>query len=386
MQKRRHPVLQYVPWLLLGLCLAACSNIPNPLAPATATPTVTLTPSPTLTPAPTATATPTATPTPLPTPNPVEIADLTNAGLTRVQTIANETLLSNGARVLCLRAEDSDGDGAPEWLALTHQEGPPARLSAFILDGEQSFWLEPATAKVGVPDVGLGQFATCEVEIRDVNVDDIPEVAVFGHADKNETILHLFAWDGTHYQRLGRFSGDAGVRFVDADGDLEMEIWEGYRDRGAPALAWNVIYTWEEQTYGWTTDRYDWYSRERPHSYPTHKAQYAVTAFYLALNDRDMPGAYALLTPQEGREYTDWVAGFATTIRVSVGGVHPVDGTVTDTSTRIAAMVISWDNEGGMIVGRRWDVEWDTILTAEGWRLAATSAEKLEEWPVTYWP
>ncbi len=381
-----HKILRYAPWFLLSLCLGACSAIPNPLAPATATPTVTLTPAPTLTPSPTATPTVTPTPTPLPTPQPVEIANLANAGLTRVQTIANEALLSNGGKLLCLRAEDSDGDGAPEWLALAHQEGPPARLSAFILDGEQSFWLEPATAKAGAPDVGLGQFATCEVEIRDVNVDGVPEVAVFGHADRNETILHLFAWDGTSYRRLGRFAGDAGVRFVDADGDLEMEIWEGYRESGAPSLAWNVIYTWEEQTYGWTTDRYDWYSRERPHSYPTNKAQYAVTAFYLALNDRDMPGAYALLTPQEGRDYAGWVAGFATTMRVAVGGVHPVDGTVTDTTTRVAAMVTSWDNEGGMIVGRMWNVEWDTILTAEGWRLTATTAEKLEEWPVTYWP
>ncbi|HNT73661.1 MAG TPA: hypothetical protein PKH77_01440 [Anaerolineae bacterium] len=353
--------------------LRATATLPPPTAttsPPTNTPTPTLPPTPTLTP----------TPTPLPTPDPALLLTSADAGLARVRAVAGETPL------LCLRYEDTDADGAPEWLALTHQAGAPSRLSAFVLDGEAAYWLEPAFPKVGVPDVGLGQYATCEVEVRDVNVDGMPDIAIFGHADKNETQLHLFSWDGTGYRRLGRFSGDAGVQFMDADGDLEWEIWEGYRDQAAPSLTWHVIYTWKEGAYGWTSDRYGWYALERPHSYPTHKPQYAVIAFYLALNDRDLPGAYALLLPRAGRDYDAWALGYATTARVSVGDAHTIPDTVTETSARVSAMVTAWDNRGGVIVGRLWNVEWDTQNTADGWRLGDATATLLEEWPVSYWP
>lgn len=371
--------------LLAALLLAGCvGGAPLPFAQPTATPhppTVTpapptLTPSPTLTP----TATPTATPTPLPTPDPARLLAAADGGLARVRAVAGETPL------LCLRYEDTDADGAPEWVALTHQESAPSRLSAFVLDGDAVYWLEPAFPKAGVPDVGLGQYATCEVEIRDVNVDGVPDIAIFGHADKNETLLHLFSWDGAGYRRLGRFSGDAGVQFMDADGDLELEIWEGYREQSAPSLTWRVIYTWEEGAYGWTSDRYDWYALERPHSYPTHKPHYAVIAFYLALNDRDLPGAYSLLLPQEGRDYDAWALGYATTVRVSVGDAHPIPATVSESNARVSAMVRAWDNRGGVIVGRLWNVEWETQNTAAGWRLGNAAATLLEEWPVSYWP
>ncbi len=299
------------------------------------------------------------------------------------------------ATLVCLRYEDTTGDGVPEWLAVAHQNTDPPRLSAFVLDGAPTggayYTLEPAYPKPGVPDVGLGQYPTCEVEVRDVNADSKPEIAIFGHADNNETLLHLYTWDSASatpagYRRLGFFSGDAGVRFVNVDGDLEEEIWEGYRERNAPSLAWYVIFTWEAQTYGWTSDRYGWYALNRPHTYPTHKPEYAVIAFYLALNDRDLPGAYNLLFPQEGRSYETWALGFTTTARVSVGSVHTIPGTETENSARVAAMVTSWDNEGGMIIGRLWNTEWAAVRTAGGWRLTRATTELLEEWTATYWP
>ena len=302
-----------------------------------------------------------------------------NAGYDRVQGQIG------GATLVCLRYEDTDADGAPEWLALAHQESDPPRLSAFILDGETVYPLEPAQPKPGIPDVGLGQYATCEVDVRDVNADGKPEVAIFGHARENETLLHLYVWDGSGYRRLGFFSGDAGVRFMDTDGDLAEEIWEGYREKGAPSLAWYAIHTWQDQTYGWTSERYSWYFLDRPHTYPTHKPEYAVIAFYLALNDRDLPGAYALLLSQEGRTYATWALGYATTVEVGVGGVHAIPGTVDESSARVAAMVTSWDNEGGIIVGRLWNVEWSAVRTAEGWQLSSATAEKLDEWVAKYW-
>jgi len=295
------------------------------------------------------------------------------------------------AALICLRYEDTTGDGAPEWLALAHQNTDPPRLSAYILTADTVYPLEPASPEAGKPNVGLGQYPTCEVEVRDVNADGKPEIAIFGHADNNQTLLHLFAWDGdgatpSGYRRLGYFYGDAGVRFVDRDGDLAEEIWEGHRERQAPNLAWYVIFTWREQTYGWSTDRYDWYALNRPQTYPTHKPEYAVIAFYLALDDRDLPGAYNLMSPQEGRTYETWALGYATTERVSVGSVHTIPGTETENGARVAAMVTSWDNEGGMIIGRLWNTEWATVRTADGWRLTSATAELLEEWTATYWP
>ena len=53
---------------------------------------------------------------------------------------------------------------------------------------------------------------------------------------------------------------------------------------------------------------------------------------------------------------------------------------------RVAIMVTAWDNEGGVVAGRLWNVEWDTIRTEGGWRLLTPTSELLEEWTVTYWP
>ena len=379
-------------WLWIGLVLTivvACS----PESPFTAAPQASPTSTATVPPPPTATATlvptpvpPTETPTitPIPTPDVSAINELVNAGIVAVGAPLDES-----TTLVCLRYEDTDGDGVPEWLALAHQNAIPPRLSAFVLDGEARHLLEPASPEAGKPDVGLGQYPTCEIEVRDVNADGIPEIAIFGHADNNETLLHLYTWDDatpSGYRRLGYFSGNAGIRFMDRDGDLEEEIWEGHREREAPSLAWYVIFTWEEQTYGWTSDRFDWYALNRPQTYPTHKPEYAVIAFYLALEDRDLPGAYNLLFPQEDRNYETWALGFATTARVSVGSVHTIPGTETENSARVAAMVRSWDNEGGMIIGRLWDTEWTTVRTGDGWRLTSATAELLEEWAATYWP
>lgn len=372
------------PWIgLILVIVTACSAklpfVTPPTAVPTATATATFVPTP-APPTPTATPTSTPTPTPIPTPDVTAIHNLANAGSLAVGTAIGE------ATLICLRYEDTTGDGTPEWLAVAHQNATTPRLSAFVLAADAAYPLEPASPEDNKPNVGLGQYPTCEIEVRDVNADGKPDVAIFGHADNNETLLHLFTWEGGAYRRLGAFSGDAGVRFVNVDGDLEDEIWEGYRERSAPSLAWYVIFTWEEQTYGWTTDRYGWYALNRPQTYPTHKPEYAVIAFYLALDDRDLPGAYNLLIPQEGRTYETWALGYATTKRVSVGSVHVIPGSEAENSARVAAMVTSWDNAGGVIIGRLWNTEWATARTGDGWRLTRATAELLEEWTVTYWP
>ncbi len=365
--------------LLLAGGLSACVFCPTatPLPP-TVAPTATLSPAPTLTPSPTAT----PTVTPFPTLNPQPLADEAAAG----QRWASAQAQAIGGSPVCVQAADCDDDGSPEWLALVHQDGPPGRLSAFVLDGAAVYPLEPALPKAGHPDVGLGEYATCDLQVRDINADGKTEVAVFGHNSGNETVLHLFVWDGDGYRRLGRFAGNAGVSLRNEDGDLADEIWEGYRVSGAPALAWYILHTWTGQSYGWTSDRYDWFSLERPHAYPTGKPEYAVISFYLALDDRDLPGAYRLLLPQTERSYEAWALGFATTLRVDVGDVHIIPGSADETHARVAAMVTAWDNQGGAVVQRLWNVVWTVSRTEGGWRLGQVSAESLDSRPVRYWP
>ncbi len=355
--------------LWLGLMLASCPDH-TPSAPPT------LTPSPTILPTPTATVTP--TPSPSPPPEPVQQAIASGPAGTATPPLPDATLI-------CLRYEDTDADGEAEWLALYHRTAPISRNDAFVWDEGDLYPLEPARPKPGLPDVGLGEYPTCELDVRDVNADGTPEIAIFGHARENETLLHLYAWNGTKYRRLGRFSGDGGVRLTDEDGDLAEEVWEGYRVADAPSLVWYAIFTWDGLTYGWTSDRYDWFSLKRPHAYPTHKPEYAVVSFYLALDDRDLPGAYALLTPREGRSYETWALGYATTVKVTVGDAHIIPTASDAQNARVSAMVTAWDNEGGTIIARLWNVEWATTHTEAGWRLVEATAEKLDEWPVTYW-
>lgn len=379
--------LRVIARISFGVLLVAACTPTKLMSIPTSTPTSippTMTPSPptaTLEPAATATRAPIPTATPVPVPDPAVAREIVITGFADVQARIGD------ATLLCARYEDTDADGAPEWLVLVHQVAAPSRLSAFVFDGDVTFELEPGPPKPGKPVVGLGQYLTCEVEVRDINADGLPEIAIFGHADDNETLLHVYVWDENgHYRRLGFFSGDAGVHFEDADGDLAEEILEGYRERGAPSLAWYVVHTWAEQTYGWTSDRYGWYSLNRPHAYPVHKPEYAVVSFYLALDDRDLPGAFDLLVPQGNRNYAVWSAGFATTVQVRAGSVHVIPGTETENDARVAAMVTSWDNEGGVVFSRLWNTEWHTTRTLKGWKLVDATSELLNESISTYWP
>jgi hypothetical protein len=377
----------------LVIALSGCALAPVPtsrIVTPTSAPTPVALPT-TLAPTVAATATPVPSPIPTATPQPTPVPALAQAtvdeGMARAQALASEDDL------VCLRYEDTDIDGVPEWVALIHgSSATGGRLSAFILDGEAVYALEPAQPKPGDADVGFGQYPTCDLDVRDVNADGTPELAIFGYADGNKTLLHLFAWEAGsadttgEYRRLGFFSGDAGVKFADVDGDLEEEIWEGYRVKGAPNLAFYIVFTWENNTYGWTSEHYDWYYTDRPQTYPTGAPEFAVVSFYLALNDHDVPGAYALLSPSSQPDYDAWALGYVTTLRVSVGGVHTVSGSAEENNARVAAMVTSWDNEGGVITGRLWDVEWDTVRTDAGWQLVSSTSDLLETWPVTYWP
>ncbi len=374
-------------WLsvLLGLLalLAACAP-PLILTPTPPPPTATATALiPTWTPTPEPTPTATATPTPVPPPDPAPLSEAAKRGLARVQAAAGD------GDLLCLRYEDTTGDGRPEWVALVHQpQANPPRLSAFVLHEETFYPLTSALVEPGDPDYGLGQYATCRMEIRDVNADGRPEIAIFGNSEPNRSLLHLYVWEGGEYRLLGAFRGTAEIFFENVYGELADAVVEGYRDSAAPSLVWQAIFTWDGQTYGWTSDRWAWHSLQRPQSYPTHRPEYAVVSFYLALHDRDLPGAYGLMTggAQAARPYGEWARGFDTMLRVEAGNVSRISGGGEANDARVSAILHSWDNEGGRVVARVWEVEWWLVRTEGGWRLSDGSQVLLDSWDVPYWP
>jgi len=331
-------------------------------------PTATPIPPPTLTPVPT----PTFTPTPAPTLDRTAAAGVVAAGRGRLDAA--------GVEPLCLRWEDTDGDGEPEWVGLYLRPGEPPRLAAFVLDGDAWYDLQPLEKEKH----GLGAYPTCELEVRDVNADGRVEILVWGHAEASIDLLHIFAWDGMSYLLLAPFEGKAGVRLQNADGDLADEVVVRYE--AGNDLVWEAIYTWDGANYGWTWERYAWFYLDRPHAYQADTSEHAVISFYLAVDDRDLPGAYGLLSrsAQAAQPYDAWSAGFATTVAVEVGAVHELarDGDIAS----VAAQVRALDNVDGRVVATLWDAKWATTRTDAGWRLESVSAVELDRWELSYYP
>ncbi|MCS7282595.1 MAG: hypothetical protein NZ769_04480 [Anaerolineae bacterium] len=310
---------------------------------------------------------------PVPTPGPAEILATVEAG----RAIVART----GVQPLCLCQKDTDGDQTLEWVGLYLLPGEPSRLTGFVLDGTAWFPLTPPESE---EFKGLGEFPACELEVRDINADTMPEVIVWGHTQSGATLLHIFRWDGSRYALLGSFEGKGGVRLENRDGDLYDEIVVRWRPEGP--LVWEVVYTWDGAHYVWTWDRYAWYYLDRPHPYSDDTPIHALASFYLALNDRDLPAAYRLLSPmaRSRQSYEGWALGFATTVRVEMGAARVVSEKE-DLAT-VAAQVRALDNVEGRILARLYAVEWELVRTEGGWRLDRGKAELLEEWEMNYYP
>jgi hypothetical protein len=281
---------------------------------------------------------------------------------------------------LCLRWEDTDGDGEAEWLGLHLRPTDLPRLEAFILDGETWHALRPPEKE----KYGLGVYPTCELDVQDVNADGRIEILIKGHAEENIELVHIFVWDEAGYELLASFHGDAGVQVRNIDGELSSEVI--VRHDAGRGLAWEAIHTWDGANYGWTWDRYQWFHQDRPHSYLTDNPEHVVISFYLALDDRDLPGAYNLLSSEtrSNEPYQTWAVGFDTTLAVEVGSVHQTARTA-DTAT-VTAQVRSHDNLDGYVVGRLWDTTWTVAYEEQLWRLQSATSEELDQWEAPYFP
>jgi hypothetical protein len=284
-----------------------------------------------------------------------------------------------GTEPLCLRWEDTDADGAAEWVGLYFQPGEPPQLRAFVLDGET--WHDLSALEK--EKHGLGRYPTCELEVRDVNGDGRVEILVWGHAEASIDLLHVFVWDGQAYALVAPFEGNAGLRLEDADGDLVEEVVVRYQADGD--LVWEAVHTWDGVSYGWTWERYAWFYRDRPHAYPTDTAEHAVISFYLAIDDRDLPGAYGLLSPaaQAAQPADAWMGGFGTTVGAEVGAVHEL--TSTGDLATVAAQVRAYDSVEGRIVATLWDVQWTAVRTPDGWRLESATTAEVDRWEAPYY-
>jgi hypothetical protein len=363
-------------FLLLVSCillLASCAPALPPAASSTVIP-VTEVPSTALpgslpTRVSTWTPTPSVTSTPAPTIDPAAVGAISARGLARLE--------ARGVEPLCMRWEDVDGDGGAEWIGLYFRE----RLMAFVLDGD--VWYDLPSLEGS--KYGLGEYATCELEVRDVNADGRIEILVWGHAGTSVDVLHIFVWDGTAYALVAPFEGEAGVRVENTDGDLVEEVIVRY-DAGRD-LVWEAVYTWDGKHYGWTWERYTWRYLDRPHAYLVDTPEHVVISFYLAIDDRDMSEAYALLSAetQAAQPYEGWAASFVNTAAIEVGAVHE-QGERSGGAATVIAQVRTYENVDGRIIASLWDVTWKVAQTSGGWRLVSVSGAELDRWEASYYP
>lgn len=344
--------------------------LPTSTAPPTATSTSTSTPTAT----PTSTPAPTLTPSPAPTIDPTVVAST----ITDAQTQLEEAAIDP----LCLRWEDTNEDGTSEWIGLYHRPGDPPELRAFVLDRDTWHTLEPLEEE----EHGLGEYPTCEIDVEDINTDGRTEILIWGHAGTQTDLLHIFVWEAEGYELLALFEGKAGIRLENKDGDLSDEIVVGYNTARAN-LVWEAVYTWDGNRYGWTWERYDWFYLDRPHAYLTDTPEHAVISFYLAIGDRDMPGAYRLLSSeaQAVQPYETWLDAFATTLDVEVGSVQEVGRSDDDLVATVTAHVRTYDNDRGRVFATLWDVEWRVLQVDGVWHLDDIDTQQVDRWETPYY-
>jgi len=369
----RRRVAAGIIWLVTLALAAACS-------PAAVEPTYTPMALPTATPSATPTAPPTATPTPLPTATPTPGPTLDPAAVATTAASGQADVAARGVNPLCLHLEDTDGDGVGEWLGVYLHEAALPELHAFVLDGET--WHELAALEDAT--YGLGQYGTCELAVRDVDVDGAVEILVWGYAAESVGLLHIFSWDGSGYRLVAPFEGPAGVRMENRDGDLIDEVVLRYIHRAG--RAWEAVYTWDGQNYAWTWERYVWYYLDRPHAYSTGNPEDAVISYYLALADRDMPAAYSMLSAgtRAASPYGTWAGGFAALLDVEIGAVGELASD--ESSAAVACQVRSFESLDGRVFVVLYDVQWALVLAPEGWRLQSATATELERREAVYYP
>lgn len=356
--------------LLLSLSLVSCIFVQKGVVPSPPGTAMKPLVAPSVSPTPSLSPSGTPSITPVLTLDPNQVVDIVQAGQVPIDKRSIEPL--------CLRWEDTDGDGNPEWVGVYLRPGDPPQLEGFVLDGQSWHELKAAEAE----QHGLGEYPTCELQLADLNLDGMVEIAVWGHAETTVNLLHLFVWHESRYEVIASFQGDAGLEVADVNSDLRQEII--VRHNAGDGLAWETIHTWNGTGYAWTWERYCWLHADHPHVYLSDDPVHTVISFYLALNDRDLQAAYGLLETEAraAQPYQEWARTFDTTLEVEVGSVHEIERT--GTRATVTAQVRSYDNLDGYVIGRLWSVIWTTVREDETWRLHSATSEELTQWETPY--
>ncbi|MBI5955911.1 MAG: VCBS repeat-containing protein, partial [Chloroflexi bacterium] len=152
--------------------------------------------------------------------------------------------LPKGAKLVCTRQGDLDGDNRAEWLLLymesvqTGIQEEKAMVAALRESGVKTYNLYRADNKE------LGEYELCDVTIGDFNKDGKTEIAISGGAGAHYSILSVFQWNGSLYANIGAFGGDGGTYLSDVDGDGVLEVIEGRRLYGRPSfLVERLVYS-----------------------------------------------------------------------------------------------------------------------------------------------
>jgi hypothetical protein len=110
---------------------------------------------------------------------------------------------------------------------------------------------------------------------------------------------------------------------------------------------------------------------------PPQDPELVVERYYLALDAGRFEDAWTVLTPAVRASFgpfEDWRAGYRTTLSNSPRDIEVAsEGAV----ATIAHELVTEDRSSCGPVERRFAVRWKLVTTAEGWRAASLTAEKL---------
>ncbi len=352
--------------LVVGFLAAITLAWPRPsVVPPSMTPTASPWAMPSLTPTAIATVTPTRPPMPSPT-----LPRATGTPLPFDPSI----YLPKGAKFVCARQGDLDGDNRTEWLLL-YMESVQAGIQE-----EKAMVVAPRESGVKTYSLyradkrELGEYELCDFTIGDFNKDGKTEIAISGGAGAHYSILSIFQWNGSLYASIGAFGGDAGTGLRDMDGDGVPEIIEAGRFYDRAQLFASLVYSWQQGKYveyyrsmGFTFGQPD------PITYPEE----ATLAFYLLLDKRSYADAYRLLS--QGYKATvpldKFASGFANTEKIAVEELK-VSGEEPSTA-RVAVKLAAFERQDGKKILQRYGGTWQVVKEGGDWKLNQSDIKRL---------
>jgi hypothetical protein len=278
-----------------------------------------------------------------------------------------------GVEPYCLQRADVNNDGEQEWVGLAEaRDVTSSRVVGFVQQGASLLPLGPGASAGDLASKAfvVADVPSCEVLIRDVNIDGLAEILVFGDRADGSRQLSIFAWDGKGaYGLLASFAG-SGVRIEGLSADSAATIT--VRNR----LSLGVLL---EETSGWSGKSFvsigSRYISDADYagSYPTGTAEQALIAFYLNLQRRDLASAYKLLSPamRQRQTYDQFIQSVAGVGSFELGQISVVQSDAAQATLRAALILRSVSDAQASV--EPFAAEWRMVRTEAGWRVDGVS-------------